>query len=410
MTTPGIWSYNDQIIIEEVRDMIRLLAKLLIREDLPADRKRGAYGVLCGVVGIILNVVLFLGKFFAGLISNSVAITADAFNNLSDAGSSVVTLAGFKLAGQKPDAEHPYGHGRMEYIAGLAVSAVILMMGFELFQDSVGKILNPSETVCSPVVLGILAASILTKCYMAFYNYSVGKQIDSATLKATATDSLSDCVSTGAVLIATLISHYTGLQIDGWCGVAVALLIFWAGINAARETLDPLLGQPPERSYMERIEGFVTGFDERIVGVHDLMVHDYGPGRKIISLHAEVPAEGDIMELHDMVDNLERSLAQELGCMATIHMDPVVTRDPIVEDLKRRTQKLLEELDPVISMHDFRVVTGPTHTNVIFDIVLPFTYSGREKEIKRTVKDKVKECFGEDFFAVVQVDWMAVQE
>lgn len=390
--------------------MIQLLSRIFIREDLPADQKRSVYGVLCGVVGIVLNVVLFVGKFFAGLISNSVAITADAFNNLSDAGSSVVTLAGFKLSEQKPDAEHPYGHGRMEYIAGLAVSAVILMMAFELFQDSVGKILHPEETVFSPVVLGILAVSILVKCYMAYYNYSVGKKIDSGTLKATATDSLSDCVSTLVVLIATLVGHFTGLHIDGWCGVAVALLIFYAGINAAKDTLDPLLGQPPQREYIDHIEQIVMDYHEHIIGVHDLLVHDYGPGRKIISLHAEVPAEGDIMELHDVVDNLEKTLAEQMGCMATIHMDPVVTQDPMVEDLKRRTQEILAQIDPVITMHDFRVVTGPTHTNVIFDIVLPFGYPKEEKAIKREIKAGVKKTLGQEFFAVIQVDRLAVQE
>lgn len=390
--------------------MIQLLSRLFIREDLPADQKRSAYGVLCGVVGILLNVLLFVGKFFAGFISNSVAITADAFNNLSDAGSSVVTLAGFKLAEQKPDAEHPYGHGRMEYIAGLAVSAVILMMAFELFQDSVGKILHPEETAFSPLVLGILIASILVKCYMAYYNYSVGKKIDSGTLKATATDSLSDCVSTTVVLAATIIGHFTGVHIDGWCGVAVALLIFYAGISAAKETLDPLLGQSPEQDYIDHIEQIVMDYHEHIIGVHDLLVHDYGPGRKIISLHAEVPAEGNIMELHDVVDNLERSLAEQLGCVATIHMDPVVTQDPMVDDLRHRTLALLERIDSVITMHDFRVVTGPTHTNVIFDIVIPFDYCKEEKEIKREIKRGVKEMLGQDFFAVIQVDRRAIQE
>ena len=390
--------------------MIQLLSRFFIPDDLPADQKRGAYGMLCGVVGICLNILLFAGKFFAGLLSNSVAITADAFNNLSDAGSSVVTLAGFKLAEQKPDAEHPYGHGRMEYIAGLVVSAVILMMAFELFQDSVGKILHPEETVFSPVALGILVASILVKCYMAFYNYSIGKKIGSGALKATATDSLSDCVSTAVVLAATLVGHFTGLHIDGWCGVAVALLIFYAGISAAKETLDPLLGQPPEREYIDHIEEVVTGYHDSIIGVHDLMVHDYGPGRKIISLHAEVPAEGNIVDLHDAVDNLERHLSEKLGCMATIHMDPVVTQDPEVDHLREETKKVLAQMDPVISMHDFRVVTGPSHTNLIFDIVLPFSYSKEESELVKEIKRKVKQTMGQQYFTVIQVDRMAVQE
>ncbi|MBQ3090711.1 MAG: cation transporter [Oscillospiraceae bacterium] len=389
--------------------MIALLSRFFLREGMSEESRRGAYGVLCGVAGIILNILLFAGKFFAGLLSNSVAITADAFNNLSDAGSSVVTLAGFRLAGQKPDAEHPYGHGRMEYIAGLVVSGVILLMAFELLKESVGKIITPEETICSPLVVAILIVSILGKCYMASYNFRIGRQIDSAALKATGTDSLSDCVSTGVVLMATLVSHFTGLHIDGYCGVAVAVLICIAGIKAAKETLDPLLGQPPEQEYLDRIERFVADFDQQILGIHDLMVHDYGPGRKVISLHAEVPAEGDILLLHDMIDNAEKALAKELGCSATIHMDPVVTDDPEVDRLREVTQQVLKQLDPELSMHDFRVVTGPTHTNLIFDIVLPFGYWLEEKEVRSRIRQAIAQELGERYFVVIQVDRLMVQ-
>ena len=389
--------------------MIALLSRFFLREGMSEESRRGAYGVLCGVAGIILNILLFAGKFFAGLLSNSVAITADAFNNLSDAGSSVVTLAGFRLAGQKPDAEHPYGHGRMEYIAGLVVSGVILLMAFELLKESVGKIITPEETICSPLVVAILFVSILGKCYMASYNFRIGRQIDSAALKATGTDSLSDCVSTGVVLMATLVSHFTGLHIDGYCGVAVAVLICIAGIKAAKETLDPLLGQPPEQEYLDRIERFVADFDQQILGIHDLMVHDYGPGRKVISLHAEVPAEGDILLLHDMIDNAEKALAKELGCSATIHMDPVVTDDPEVDRLREVTQQVLKQLDPELSMHDFRVVTGPTHTNLIFDIVLPFGYWLEEKEVRSRIRQAIAQELGERYFVVIQVDRLMVQ-
>ena len=389
--------------------MIALLSRFFLREGMSEESRRGAYGVLCGVAGIILNILLFAGKFFAGLLSNSVAITADAFNNLSDAGSSVVTLAGFRLAGQKPDAEHPYGHGRMEYIAGLVVSGVILLMAFELLKESVGKIITPEETICSPLVVAILIVSILGKCYMASYNFRIGRQIDSAALKATGTDSLSDCVSTGVVLMATLVSHFTGLHIDGYCGVAVAVLICIAGIKAAKETLDPLLGQPPEQEYLDRIERFVADFDQQILGIHDLMVHDYGPGRKVISLHAEVPAEGDILLLHDMIDNAEKALAKELGCSATIHMDPVVTDDPEVDRLREVTQQVLKQLDPELSMHDFRVVTGPTHTNQIFDIVLPFGYWLEEKEVRSRIRQAIAQELGERYFVVIQVDRLMVQ-
>ena len=317
--------------------MVTLLARIMGIENYAADKKRSAYGKLCGIVGIFLNILLFAGKFLAGVLSNSIAITADAFNNLSDAGSSLVTLIGFKLAEKKPDSEHPFGFGRVEYLSGLVVSAVILMMGFELVKDSIDKILHPTEVEFSGLVLIILIASILVKLYMAFYNNSYGKKYDSGALKATATDCLSDCISTTVVLLATVIGYYTNVQIDGFCGIAVGILIFVAGINAAKETLDPLLGQPPEQEFVEQIEGLVMNFNkDAIVGIHDLMVHDYGPGRRVISLHAEVPAEGDIVVLHDIIDNVEMKLRTELGCFATIHMDPVVTTDERVKELKEK--------------------------------------------------------------------------
>lgn len=388
--------------------MITILSKFFIKEDMPMDVKRSAYGKLCGLVGIFLNIVLFAIKFFAGIISNSIAITADAFNNLSDAGSSVVTLVGFKLSEQKPDAKHPYGHGRIEYISGLIVSAVILLMAFEMLKDSVSKIIHPEETSFNIVVILILVVSILGKCYMAFYNFRVGKKIDSATLRATGTDSLSDTISTIVVLASTIVGHFTNLHIDGICGVIVGLFILWAGISTARETLSLLMGEPPEKEYVDSIEELVMNFDESIIGVHDLMVHDYGPGRKVISLHAEVPAEGNILEIHDVIDNLEKKLAEEFSCLATIHMDPIVTNDPTVDALKEEIRTLLLNIDPVISMHDFRIVTGPTHTNVIFDIVIPFKFSIPEKELLQLIDDKVKEQHGREYYTVIQVDHQMV--
>ena len=388
--------------------MITILSKLFIKDTMSADAKRGAYGKLCGLVGIFLNIVLFAIKFFAGIISNSIAITADAFNNLSDAGSSVVTLVGFKLSEQKPDARHPYGHGRIEYISGLIVSAVILLMAFEMLKDSVGKIIHPEETSFSLVVVLILLLSILGKCYMAFYNFRVGKKIDSATLRATGTDSLSDTISTIVVLVSAIVGHFTDLHIDGLCGVIVGLFILWAGISTARETLSLLMGQPPEKEYVDSIEALVMNYNECIIGVHDLMVHDYGPGRKVISLHAEVPAEANILEIHDVIDNLEKTLAAECRCLATIHMDPVVTNDPTVDALKEEIKALLLAIDPVISMHDFRIVTGPTHTNVIFDIVIPFKFRIPERELLKLIDDKVKEQHGKTFFTVIQIDHQMV--
>lgn len=384
--------------------MIQILAKLLIKEDgKETTVVRKAYGTLCGIVGIVLNVCLFAGKLVAGTISNSVAITADAFNNLSDAGSSFITLIGFQMAGAKPDPHHPFGHGRIEYLSGLAVSMAILLMAVELLRDSVNKILHPEETTCTMLTVVILLVAILVKLYMAFYNFRIGKKIDSAAMRATGTDSLSDMASTAVVLIATLIGHVTSLRIDGYCGVLVALFIFYAGINAARETLNPLLGQPPAKEYVEEIERIVMAH-EGVSGIHDLIVHDYGPGRQMISLHAEVPAEGDILTIHDEIDLIELELREKLGCVATIHMDPVVTKDAHTASAKQAVAKVLAEVAPEISMHDFRMVTGPTHTNLIFDIVIPYKFRLGDDEILQQLANGIKEELGEQYYTVVNVD------
>ncbi len=390
--------------------MVAMLAKVMGIENFAPDKKRSAYGKLCGVVGIVMNILLFIGKFVAGLISNSIAITADAFNNLSDAGSSLVTLIGFKLAEQKPDSDHPFGHGRMEYLSGLIVSAVILMMGFELVKDSIDKILHPTGVEFSAVVLVILIVSIIGKCYMALYNYRYGKRFESSTLKATAVDSLSDCVSTTVVLIATVVGYYTDIQIDGFCGVAVGILIFVAGINAARETLSPLLGEAPDPEFVDQIEEMVMNFDkESVIGIHDLIVHDYGPGRRIISLHAEVPAEGNMMSLHDVIDNLEMKLREELGCLTTIHMDPVVTTDERVTELKEQCVELVKGIGDKLTLHDFRVVFGDTHTNLIFDVVVPFEFYLSDSETTKMIQEKVWERFGKNYFVVITIDKPAVR-
>ena len=389
--------------------MITILQKVLHLEALSEDKRRSAYGKLCGIVGIILNILLFIGKFIAGLISHSIAITADAFNNLSDAGTSVVTLAGFKMAEKEADDDHPFGHGRIEYVAGLVVSAVILLMGFELLKDSIDKILHPREVVFSPLVLGILIAAILVKCYMASYNFIVGKKIESATLRATGIDSLSDCISTIVVLAAMLISHFTTLKVDGICGVAVAILIFIAGFNAAKDTLNPLLGVAPDKEFVDAIEKKVLSFHENVIGVHDLMVHDYGPGRRIVSLHAEVPAEGDILMLHDIIDNLEMTLQKEFGCLTTIHMDPVVTTDERVNELKRQCVHFVKEIGEQLSLHDFRVVFGETHTNLIFDIIVPFGFQFSDEQVVKMLQKKVSEIPGNNYFAVICVDKPTVQ-
>ena len=396
--------------------MIELLARKLIphRDTAGDSAVRHAYGVLCSGVGISLNILLFVFKLLAGLLSGSIAITADAVNNLSDAGSSLVTLLGFKLASQKPDSDHPFGHGRMEYISGLVVSMVILLMGFELGKSSVEKILHPETVVFHPVILVILIASILVKFYMASYNRTIGKKIGSAAMQATAADSLSDCLATSAALISTIIGHYFTLSIDGWCGVVVACFILWAGINAARslqgleplilarETIDPLLGQPPTTEFVSEVEKLVLSY-EGITGIHDLLVHDYGPGRCFISLHAEVSADGDMCALHDVIDTAERDLCEKMGCLATIHMDPLEQNDVLTNTTRERVATIVRLIDPEITIHDFRMVTGPSHTNVIFDAVVSHNCPLSDREVTRRIVEGVSALDG-NYFAVVSID------
>ena len=390
--------------------MITFLARHLIKDykETTRPRVRQAYGILCGAVGIALNLLLFAAKLFAGIISHSIAITADAFNNLSDAGSSVVTLFGFKLAGQKPDPDHPFGHGRIEYISGLIVSFLILLMAFELFKTSVSKILHPEALSFSPVVALILLLSIAGKGYMAFYNRRIGRQIDSAAVRAAGTDSISDMASTAVVLIATVASHILNsfydisISIDGYCGLLVALFIFLAGINAAKDTISPLLGQAPDPEFVRQIHDIVMSF-EGIIGIHDLIVHNYGPGRILISLHAEVSAYEDILAMHDRIDLAEHALSNMLHCHAVIHLDPICTDDPETNRLKELTTSYLHQLSPELSLHDFRIVTGPTHTNIIFDVVTPFDFPLSDKELISRISDMIR-AENPTYYTVIEID------
>lgn len=384
--------------------MVTLLSKLFIKDrtDTQNPSVRQSYGMLCGAVGIFLNLCLFTGKFIAGWISNSIAITADAFNNLSDAGSSIITLIGFRMAGQKPDPDHPFGHGRIEYISGLLVAVIILLMGLELLKSSFTKILHPNELSFSPVILVILIVSILVKCYMYFYNHSLGKRFDSSAMLATATDSLSDVLATSAVLISTLVAHFSGLNIDGWCGILVGLFICYSGFGAAKDTISPLLGQAPDPEFVQQVTDIVTAHKE-VIGVHDLIVHNYGPGRILISLHAEVPADGNILTLHDVIDTIEHELWNTLNCHAVIHMDPVQVGDAETDRLRELTAQCLHTIDPTLTMHDFRIVTGPTHTNLIFDVVTPYDYVMSDKELTDLIQRKLQEK-NPNYFTVIDVD------
>lgn len=385
--------------------MLTFLASLFIKDskNYKEPSVRQAYGVLSGAVGIGLNILLFFGKWLAGTISGSIAITADAFNNLSDAGSSIITLIGFRLSGQEPDPEHPFGHGRMEYISGLLVSVAILVMGFELIWSSIGKLRSPEPIESSTLVFGILIASILVKLYMFFYNHSLSKKIESAAMKATSVDSLSDTVATTLVLIATLISKYTGLLLDGWFGILVGLFILYTGGSTLKETIDLLLGQPPKQEFIDEVKEIVLGHS-MVHGVHDLIVHDYGPGRVMISLHAEVDVNGDIQDIHEQIDHIEHELQEKLHCSATIHMDPIVTDDKEVLAMKAKVEEMVHFLDESFSMHDFRMVKGSTRTNLIFDVEVPRKTSYTDNEIVNWLKERIHELPGSKYFAVIQID------
>lgn len=387
--------------------MIKLLSRIFIKhyKNYESPAVRSSYGVLCGGFGIFLNILLFIGKFLAGTLAKSVSITADAFNNLADAGSSIITLLGFRLARQKPDTKHPFGHGRIEYIAGLLVSAAIILMGFELAKSSISKIISPEPIEFSVLTAAILVCSILVKLYMVFYNKSIGKKIKSATLGATALDSCSDCIATSVVLVSSLIAHFFKINIDGYCGVLVAAFVIYSGIRSLQETITPLLGQSPDKEFMDRIQKLIEKFPE-ITGIHDLIVHDYGPGRLMISLHAEMPVheDSDIFAMHDIIDNAERLLSKELECLVTIHLDPTRANDEKVAELKAKTVNVLHGISPELSLHDFRVVPGPTHTNLIFDVVIPFDLKLKEDEIIEKLNSAVSEWDDAKYYVVVSFD------
>ncbi len=384
--------------------MLKLLTKFFIKnpENVTDPKVRQAYGNLCGFYGIFLNLLLFAGKYLAGLLSGSVAITADAFNNLSDAGSSIITLLGFALSGKKPDPEHPFGHGRIEYLTGLALSALIILMGFELAKSSFQKILNPEPVQAGLLPALILVASILVKFYMSIYNRKVGKKINSTAMLATATDSLSDAVSTFVVLCAMGVQVFFHVNIDAYAGLAVAVFIMFAGFNAGKETLAPLLGQAPDPELVDEVAAIVMAHPE-VVGIHDMIVHDYGPGRLMISLHAEVRGKDDIFVIHDAIDNAEKEIKDRFGALTTIHMDPIEDDNEEISQQRLAVAQKLQEIDPVITIHDFRMVPGATHTNVIFDAVVPANFRLSDAELTAQIKELVHKTWP-DHFAVVEID------
>lgn len=373
--------------------MIRLLVKLFIRnpDDTENPAVREKYGVVCGVFGIFLNVLLFFFKLLAGIVSKSVAVTADAFNNLSDAGSSVITILGFKLSFKKPDAEHPFGHGRLEYVSGLIVSFLIILAGVELLKSSAEAVVHPEPVETGLLSVVVLVVSILTKFYMYVYNRGVSKKIKSAAMDAIARDSLSDTISTFVVLASITAARFikTPLPLDGIAGMVVAVFIVISGLTAAKETINPLLGVPPSPEFVKEIEA-ETLKHKPIHGIHDLVVHDYGPGRVMISLHAEVPGDMDIFALHDVIDNAEVDIAKRFNCAVTIHMDPIDLKNDEVKKMREFVSEEAVSINPGITVHDLRIVPGPTHKNVIFDVVKPLSCLMNDEELRSTLSSRIK--------------------
>ena len=371
----------------------------------PAVRER--YGLLSGAVGIVLNLLLSGGKFLAGAVTGSISIMADAFNNLSDAGSSVVTLVGFRLAGQKADRDHPFGHGRIEYLAGLLVSLLILMVGVELIQSSVEKILHPAPVELSALSVVILAVSVAVKLWMRYFNRTLSRRIHSAAMAATATDSLSDAVATATLLAGLVAGYWLGLPLDGWLGLAVAVFILRAGWGAAKDTVDPLLGKPPDPELVKAIEQTVLSHPQ-VVGMHDLVIHDYGPGRAMMSFHAEVPMDANILEAHDIIDHIERELMEKYDILTSIHMDPIVTNDRQVNERRAMVERLVKEINPNLTIHDFRMTGGPCHTNLIFDVAAPHDCPLGDEELKEAITRRIRQE-NANCFAVIQVDHLFVE-
>ena len=381
--------------------MSELLLRLFVPKGSPDDPAvRTRCGLLSGITGIILNIILVAGKLTVGIIAGSVAIIADAINNFSDAASSVITLAGFKLAGQKPDKEHPFGHGRIEYVAGLIVSVLIIFMGFELAWSSIEKIITPEAAEFSYAAMGVLIAAILVKFWLFYFNRKIAKRINSPSIAATASDSISDVIATGVVLAALIAGQYTTFPIDGVAGVIVAIFIFKAGWGAVKSTQAPLLGRPMSKELADAIDKLALEH-ENILGIHDLIYHDYGPGRAIVSFHAEVPADGNLMETHEMIDHVEREIREKFGIEAVIHMDPIVV-DGDTEEMRTLVENVVKSIHPDASIHDLRIAEWDKIHNVYFDVIVPYGLDISDEEIEKRVKEQIKEKSG--FNAVMHVE------
>ena len=384
--------------------MTKLLVRLFVKdsENVKDPAVRIRYGYLGSVTGIVLNVLLFAGKLAAGIISGAISVTADAFNNLSDAGSSIMSLVGFKMAAQPADEEHPFGHGRMEYVSGLVISFLIMLMGFELAQSSIEKIFRPQEMSFSWLTLTVLIVSVAVKLWMGLFNRNLGKRINSTSMKAAAADSISDCISTSAVITALLVLYFFDVNIDSYIGLAVALFIFYNGINTFRDSLTPLLGTKPDKEFVLEITGRVESY-EGIVGTHDMIVHDYGVGNLIISMHAEVPMEMDFNSAHELIDRIEDDLKKQYKCLVTIHMDPVAVNDEKAMAVKAQVAEIVRQIDSRMSIHDFRMTDGKDRDNLIFDVVVPFKLDMTDAEVRETIGKRVSEI-DKAYYCVINID------
>ena len=384
--------------------MTSLLIKLFVKNygDTQNKTVRSAYGKLASFVGIVCNALLFAVKITVGTISGSVSITADAVNNLSDASSSIISLLGFKLASKPADDDHPYGHARYEYLSGLLVAILIMYIGIELLKSSIGKIIAPSAVAFSWVTVAVLALSVTFKLWLSLFNKNIGTKINSKTLIATAVDSRNDVITTSAVIIAMIVSYFSSFELDGYVGSAVALFILYSGFGLIRETLDPILGKAPDAKFVAEIKTKIESYDG-VIGTHDLMVHDYGPGCQFASVHAEVAAEDDAVLMHDIIDNIERDIKVLYGLHLVIHMDPIVTKDEKVNSVRTRIAEKICEIDKNLTIHDLRIVEGPTHTNLVFDCVVPHNFNISNKKLREMIHASAKEI-DEKYICVVTIE------
>ena len=383
--------------------MTKILIKIFIKDkDVKNLEVRNKYAMLSSITGIILNILLSIFKLIVGLISNSISIVSDAVNNITDAGSSVVTMIGFKMSQKKVDKNHPWGHGRMEYISAFIVDILIILVGFELLRTSIEKIFNPELPLIGNVTIIILVASILAKLWLFFFYKKIAKTIDSAAIKGNAYDSISDVISTTAVLISAIVARVFEISIDGYISFLVSIFILYTGAKAIKEIIDILLGSSPDPEFVKEIEEFVKNYD-LVVGIHDMMIHDYGPGRKIISFHAEVPADINIGKAHDVIDRIEQDIFEKYNCITTIHMDPIVVDDEEINSMKKTTEEIVKSINKEFSIHDFRLTDGGERINLIFDLVLPREGEFDKEQIRKEVQEKIHKI-NNKYYAVITVE------